>query len=97
MEREDLIPADELCNHYQVAYSFITELQEHGLIRIETVSETSGIPAGQLSDLERFIRLHYDLDINLEGIEAIHHLLQRIQQMQDEMNSLRNRLGLYED
>jgi hypothetical protein len=97
MEREDLIPADALCSHYQVAYSFINDLQEHGLIRIETVSETRGIPAAQLGDLERFIRLHYDLDINLEGIEAIHHLLQRIAQMQDEMNSLRNRLGLYED
>lgn len=97
MEREDLIPADELCSHYQVEYSFITGLQEHGLIRMETISQTPGVPAGQLSDLERFIRLHYEMDINLEGIEAIHHLLHRVEEMQEQLNSLHNRLRLYED
>lgn len=96
MERQDLIAADEICMHYQVEYSFIDELQDHGLIEINTVEETRGIPAERLSDLERFIRLHYEMDINLEGIEAINHLLKQIEDMQDQMRQLQNRLHIYE-
>ena len=42
------------------------------------------------------IRLHYDLDINLEGIETIFHLLERIETLQHEMHELRKKIGLYE-
>jgi hypothetical protein len=42
------------------------------------------------------MRLHYDLDINLEGIEAITCLLDRVRSMQEEIRELRNRLGVYE-
>jgi hypothetical protein len=42
------------------------------------------------------IRLHHELDINLAGIEAITHLLQRVENMHEEMRLLRNRLQRYE-
>ena len=28
----------------------------------------------QLADIEKYIHLYYDLDINMEGLEAIMHL-----------------------
>ncbi len=43
------------------------------------------------------MRLHYDMEINVEGIEAINYLLQRMKTLQAEMVSLKNRLRLYED
>ena len=39
--------------------------------------------------------MYYDLSINMEGIDAIHHLLERMENMQREMNSLRKQLLLY--
>jgi chaperone modulatory protein CbpM len=93
---ENLIPANEFCANHQIGISFIRSLQETGLIEIVTVEETSYIPASQLQELERIVRLYYDLDINLEGIETISHLLQRINQMQDEITTLRNKLRFYE-
>lgn len=42
------------------------------------------------------IRLSRDLKINLEGLEAIHHLLGQIEKLQKDNRRLRNRLGLYE-
>jgi len=54
------------------------------------------IDSGQLQQLEKYIRLYYELDINLEGIETITHLLRRIDLMQDEIIMLKNRLRLYE-
>lgn len=96
MRNEHLIPADQFCNQHNIEYSFINLLHENGLIEITTVGETSFIPEERLSELEKLIRLHYELEINLEGIEAITHLLQRIQDLQEELRMLRNRLRRYE-
>lgn len=96
MENGNLIPADEFCTRYNVELSFINELNDHGLIEITSIEERYFIPSDRLNDLEKFIRLHYDLDINMPGIEAIAHMLQRIQNMQQEMMTLKNRLRLYE-
>ena len=38
---------------------------------------------------------YYDLSINMEGIDAIHHLLARMEEMQREIHSLRGRLRLH--
>ena len=93
---EKLIPANEFCANYNISISFIRSLQENGLMEITTSEETEYIPAGRLHELERIIRLHYEMDINLEGIETIIHLLHRINTMQDEITDLRNRLRVYE-
>ena len=42
------------------------------------------------------VRLHYDLEINMEGIDAITHLLKKLQTMQDEISVLKNKLRVYE-
>lgn len=94
---EHLISTDEFCSHYKVEYSFIHSLHEHGLIEITTVDERSFVDHDNLKNIEKLVRLHYDLDINLEGIEAITWLLNRVKNMQDEIISLKNRLSMYED
>ena len=96
METEYLIAIDEFCTSHNIEISFISSLQQSGLIEVTTIKEEGFIVAGQLQQVEKFIRLYYDLDINLEGIETINYLLQRIGSMQDEIIALRNRLRLYE-
>jgi hypothetical protein len=76
--------------------SFIESLAQYGLINIASVGEQLAIPDAQLPSLEKMVRLHYELDINLEGIEAIIHLLERIETMQHEMLDLKKKIGLYE-
>ena len=90
------IALDEFCALHNIEISFISSLQKTGLLEINTIKETGFIEASQLQQVEKFIRLYYDLDINLEGIETINHLLHRINIMQDEITELRNRLRLYE-
>jgi chaperone modulatory protein CbpM len=95
-DMEKLIPASEFCASHNIEVSFIHSLQETGLMEITTIEETVYLQASQLQELERIVHLYFELDINLEGIETINHLLQRINYMQDEIISLRNRLRLYE-
>ena len=94
---EHLIPADEFCTHYKIEYSFISSLQQYGLLETKTIDKTTFIDEEHLQNLEKFVRLHYDLDINLEGIEAIIYLLNRVKNMQEEIIELKNKLRLYED
>lgn len=90
MEQEDLIPAEDFCIYHNIEYSFITSLEDSGLIRVTSVESSTYIPLDELQKLEKFIRLHYDLDINIEGIETINHLLEKIEDMQKEILQLRN-------
>lgn len=96
MQTDYLIPIDEFCVIHNIEISFISSLQQNGLIEITTIKETGYIDKNQLKQIEKFIRLYYDLDINIEGIETITHLLQRVNAMQDEILTLRNRLRFYE-
>ena len=96
METELLIALDEFCTVHNIEVSFIYSLEQSGLIEITKIRDASFIDADHLYQLEKFVRLYYDLDINLEGIETINYLLDRISSMQDEINNLRNKLRLYE-
>ncbi len=96
MQTEDLIAATDFCTHHKIEYSFINSLNEYGLITITTVHEKRYIPLNELGRLEQFVRLHADLDINLEGLEAISHLLQRIEVMQNQITALQNKLRMFE-
>jgi hypothetical protein len=97
MLQADLILAKDFCSHYNITLSFINSLQEYGLIQVVSIEETSYIPEEQLQKLEQLIRLHYDLDINLEGIEAITYLLERVKNLQSEITDLKNKLSLYDN
>ena len=97
MKNDDLLPVELLCTHYNIEVSFITSLTEFGLIEITKVEETNCLYKTQIKDLEKLIRLHYELDINMEGIDAISHLLRRVDNLHEELTALKNRLRLYEN
>ncbi len=97
MEQEEYIPLDIFCSHHHIEISFFSSLQEFGLIEVTELEQKSYLPASQLTLAEKLVRLHNELDINEEGIDAVTHLLNRIQNMQEEIRQLRNKLRLYED
>lgn len=96
MQTEYLIDIDKFCANHNIEISFISSLQQNGLIEVKTIKESGFIDPDQLLQLEKIVRLYYELDINLEGIETINYLLQRISLLQDENIVLRNKLRLYE-
>jgi hypothetical protein len=96
MQSEYLIAIDEFCAFHNIEISFVNALQHAGLIEVKTIKETGFIDLEQLRQLEKIVHLYYELDINLEGIETINSLLQRISSMQQEIIILRNKLLLYE-
>ncbi|HEY5470523.1 MAG TPA: chaperone modulator CbpM [Bacteroidales bacterium] len=96
MQTDYLIAIDKFCANHNIEISFISSLQQNGLIEITTIKEEGYIDPDQLLLLEKIVRLYYELDINIEGIETINYLLQRIENMHNEIIRLRNQLRLYE-
>lgn len=96
MEGHNYITVKEFCVSHGITSNFILELHEFGLIEVIQQEDTHYLSYEELPKAEKILRLHSDLEINLEGIEVIHELLERIQRMQGEIISLRNRLRIYE-
>lgn len=96
MQKEDLVPAKEFCSSHDLDVSFIYTLQQYGLLDVIIIEETIYLPASELAHAERIVRLHNELGINIEGIDAIKHLLKKVEDMQGEIVMLKNRLSLYE-
>ena len=96
MANEELIAIHEFCASRNVEISFVQSLCESGLLETITIERTEFISDDQLPELDKLVRLHYDMDINLEGIETIYHLLQQMKAMQRELTGLKGRLSLYE-
>jgi hypothetical protein len=96
MENDELIGVEILCTHYQIEPSFIEELTEYGLLPLTIMEENRFVEKKMIRDLEKMIHFRYDLGINVEGIDTIIHILQRLESLQEEMTALRNRLRFYE-
>lgn len=96
MDRTELVLVNDLCTHYHISHTFITGLQDAGLLEIVIVEQTEYLHGDSLRDLEKLVRFHSEMDINLEGIEAIVHLLHQVDELQNEIGNLKKRLKLYE-
>ena len=91
----ELIIVSEYCHKGHIEPSFIDLLEEGGLIEVRTEGGEHYLLASQLPDVERYSRMYYDLSINMEGIDAIHHLLERMELMRREISTLRNQLIVF--
>lgn len=90
------IPLEKLCEHYQTEVHFITELHEVGLIEIVTIEELRCIHQEDLRHLEKLIRIQKDLNVPAESLDIVNNLLGRIEDLQEELKTVRSRLRLYE-
>lgn len=93
--QNDLIIISDYCNRCNIEPDFVMMLGEDGLIDIEIRNNVSYFPAEQLNELERYAHLYYDLSINIEGIDAIRHLLARVEDLQQKVRRLENELRFY--
>lgn len=97
MNEKPLISTQTLCLQYNIEISFVDALNRMGLIQIEIIEQKQFIHQDQISDLEKIIRLHNELNVNLEGIDVVFNLLKKERELRNELIVLKNRLRLYEN
>ena len=71
MEKKEIISAEECCTHYNIEFSFISSLDEEDLSRWKKWMKKYLFTRMNCQAWKRYMHLHYDLEINLEGLEAI--------------------------
>lgn len=96
MAREKYILVSHYMKYSKIEDSFVEHLHEFGLIKFEEKQNDTFIDEKDISEIERMFRLHNDLGINFEGLDAIKQMLKRMRKMEKEMNLLQKKLRLYE-
>jgi chaperone modulatory protein CbpM len=92
MNTDNLIRIEYFCEQYNVELTFINSLQEFGLINVMVVEDSKYLSHDDLKEIEKLIRLHYELGINMEGIDVISNLLNQIADLQQELTVARNKI-----
>src|SRR5215213_3801921 len=95
--KKELFAITTFCSIHGIDHSFIASLSNEGLINITVQNEDEFIEEEEVQNLELYSRWHHEMGINTEGIDAIRHLVEKIRNMQSELNSLKNRLRMYEE
>lgn len=90
------IPVSTLCARYELEVAFFNELGEAGLLHVETISCEPYIHQDSLRDLEKIIRIHRDLELEPGSIAVVFHLLEKIDELNAELEAVKSRLRLYE-
>ncbi|HHJ51213.1 MAG TPA: MerR family transcriptional regulator [Phaeodactylibacter sp.] len=77
MEDQMYISIKSFCRAHEIGLDFIEEVLEYELIEVQKTEDDLLLPEEQLERLERILRLHYELGINMPGIDVILRLLER--------------------
>lgn len=95
------ISREELVKIYNIEITFFDELVDNGLLNVETEDNVRYLIYEDLQVFEKFANWHYDLEVNLPGLEVIHHMLRKMDDLHQKNRDLMNKLSVisekYED
>ncbi len=97
MTTEKLITIETFCTNYDIEFSFINSLSEFGLIEITTINKIEYLHQNKINEIEKMIRLHDELGVNIEGIDVIYNLTEKVMNLQKEIDLLKNRILFFEE
>ena len=95
MKTENFITIQQICRHYKIPESFISALNEYDLIEITSIQNVPSIDKLQIENIEKMMRLHYELDINFEGMDVVFNLLKKVESLNNNIIELYNKLDRF--
>ena len=93
--QNQLITVEAYCTYHHAEPEFIEALERGGLLTITILDNNRFIDYEQLQRLESYTSWYYDMEINVPGIDAINNLLDKVKQMQQEIETLKQQLAVY--
>ena len=91
------ISREELVKIYNIEITFFDELVDYGLLHIQIENNIQYLMYEDLPDLEKFANWHYDLEINLPGLEVVHNMLKKLDALNRRNRELMNKLSAISD
>ncbi|WP_299002328.1 chaperone modulator CbpM [uncultured Tenacibaculum sp.] len=96
MSNKELISIQKVIVHHNLDEQFIESIESFQLIEFVVKDTDKYVYVEQLPTLEKIIRLYYDLEVNMQGIDVINNMLDRMDMMRKTIQQLENKLKLYE-
>lgn len=96
MEKPDFIAIVDLSVVYEVKLDFFNAIIEHDLLQVYEIEGAIHIDAVDIGRLEQIMRLINELKINVEGVDVILNLLERIQFLEEELTNRSDKLRFLE-
>ncbi|TDT45109.1 MerR-like DNA binding protein [Maribacter spongiicola] len=96
MDSENYIQIELYCEQTQTPLEFIDDLLEFEMIEVQRIENKLYVQSHFITEIERIYRLRKDLGINMEGIDTLNHMLEKVNRLEQEVRLLRNRLTIYE-
>lgn len=91
------ISREDLVKIYNIEITFFDELVDYGLLNIQIENNIHYLMYEDLPALEKFANWHYDLEINLPGLEVIHNMLKKLDALNRRNRELMNKLSAISD
>lgn len=83
----------DICQSNHIEATFIRELQQNGLIEITVIEDQEFVQEEQVAQIEKYHNWHYSLELNVQGIEIVQHLIHKIEILQHELKNLKQMRG----
>ena len=96
METYQLIKFEDVCIHHDLDTGFVETIKTFEIINFIVKDNVHYIAIDDMPVIERVIRLHYDLQINMEGIAVINRMRSKIENLQETIQKLQNKLAVYQ-
>ncbi|MGB2760201.1 chaperone modulator CbpM [Maribacter stanieri] len=96
MDSENYIQIELYCKRTQTPVEFIDDLLEFEMIEVQQIEDKKYVEPQYIVEIERIYRLRNELGINMEGIDTINHMLEKVNRLEQELKLLRDRLTIYE-
>lgn len=97
MHSGKFISIKSICEIHKVEEAFVYTLYEYDILELKRDREEMLLHVDALPLLEKMVRLHKELNINPEGLQAVHLLLQRVQGLQEELLVIKRRLDAFDE
>lgn len=85
-----LIKITDISTSGNIHISFIKQLHHNGLIEIITIEQIEFVEEDALPRIEQYHTWYEDLEINMQGIEVIRNLLDKIERLKEEIRALKS-------
>ena len=95
METTAFFKIREFCINYGIEESFVLDLEEYDVIQIKRIDDIPHLPEEELPLLEKMVRMHQELEINPQGLQAVYHLLEKVNILQEEVTLLNRKLNRF--
>lgn len=84
----EYISIKSLANFHNLDEGLLLEIVEYEIVPVKRSRSEISINSEYIEEFERALRLHLDLDVNLQGVEIICRMRNQIQEMQEEIDRL---------